>query len=41
LIAGVAAGFSDVFGTPVTATLFAMEAMGGRILFLKRKNHQP
>jgi len=28
LIAGVAAGFSGVFGTPVTATLFAMEAMG-------------
>jgi len=27
-MAGVAAGFSWVFGTPVTATLFAMEAMG-------------
>jgi H+/Cl- antiporter ClcA len=40
-MAGVAAGFSWVFGTPVTATLFAMEAMGGSLCSRKRKNHLP
>ena len=36
-MAGVAAGFSGVFGTPVTATPFAMEAMGRYFFFSKEK----